>query len=96
MGFFGNLFDFNNDGKLDALEKTADFMTFHKVMSDGDKESDNSTYLSSASTDDEEVGKLQSALDDAGIDEIDFEFMDDDEKREALEDVGLDHWDYDL
>lgn len=32
----------------------------------------------------------------AGIDPYDFDLMDEDEKREALEDAGLDPDDYDL
>ena len=31
-----------------------------------------------------------------GIDSIEFEFMDEDERREALEDAGLDPDDYDF
>lgn len=27
-GFFGNMFDFNHDGKLDGFERTADFAMF--------------------------------------------------------------------
>ena len=46
-GFFGGLFDVNHDGKLDAFERTMDF-------------------------------------------------MDEDERREVLEDAGLDPDDYDF
>ena len=28
MGIFGDLFDFNNDGKIDAFEKAAEFGAF--------------------------------------------------------------------
>jgi hypothetical protein len=31
-GFFGNAFDFNNDGRLDALEQAADFGMFVQAM----------------------------------------------------------------
>lgn len=33
-GFFGNLFDFNHDGKLDSFERTADFVAFTSMMED--------------------------------------------------------------
>ena len=32
MGLFGNLFDFNNDGKLDTIEKAADFVAFMQMI----------------------------------------------------------------
>ena len=38
----------------------------------------------------------KSELEDAGLDEIDLEFMDEDERREAIEDAGLDPDDYDF
>lgn len=33
-GFFGGLFDFNGDGKLDTFEKAADFGMFVKMKED--------------------------------------------------------------
>ena len=38
-GFFGGLFDFNGDGKLDTFEKTADFSAFINLV-ESDKKSD--------------------------------------------------------
>ena len=38
-GFFGGLFDFNGDGKLDTLEKSADFATFMNLV-ESDKKND--------------------------------------------------------
>ena len=32
MGIFGNLFDFNNDGKLDVFEKAAEFSAFMQMI----------------------------------------------------------------
>lgn len=32
MGIFGDLFDFNNDGKLDAFEKAAEFGAFMQMV----------------------------------------------------------------
>ena len=39
-GLFGDMFDFNHDGKLDSFECGAEFMFFNDVvMKDTDKES---------------------------------------------------------
>ena len=32
MGLFGDLFDFNNDGKLDTFEKAAEFGAFMQMI----------------------------------------------------------------
>lgn len=32
MGIFGNLFDFNGDGKMDTLEKAAEFSFFMTAL----------------------------------------------------------------
>ena len=34
-GIFGSLFDFNGDGKLDALERGMEFMAFQQIMGGG-------------------------------------------------------------
>lgn len=31
-GLFDDLFDFNNDGKLDTFERTAEFMAYNNIM----------------------------------------------------------------
>ena len=42
MGIFGELFDFNNDGKLDAFEKAAEFGAFMQMIeSEEQDEEDN-------------------------------------------------------
>ena len=33
-GFFGDMFDFNQDGKLDGFERVADFAMFTSLMED--------------------------------------------------------------
>ena len=41
MGIFGDLFDFNNDGKLDAFEKAAEFgMLMQMIESEEQDEED--------------------------------------------------------
>lgn len=32
FGIFGNMFDFNRDGKMDAFEKAAEFGFLHEVV----------------------------------------------------------------
>ena len=32
MGIFGNLFDFNGDGKMDTFEKAAEFSAFMQMI----------------------------------------------------------------
>ena len=75
-GFFGGLFDFNNDGKLDTFEQAADFGMFMHMMDESEKQ--------------EKADEIFTA----GLDLDDLEFMDDDERREALEDAGLDPDDF--
>ncbi len=70
-GFFGDLFDFNNDGKLDMFEQAADFAAFQQMIKQAD-------------------------LEESGLASNELEFMSDDERREALEDAGLDPDDYDF
>lgn len=74
MGLFGDLLDFNNDGKLDSFEKAGDFGAFMQMI-----DSEKNDELTSAGIDPQE-------LSDMGY----FE------RREALEDAGLDPDDYDL
>lgn len=83
-GFFGGLFDFNNDGKLDSFERTMDFMAFDKMVN-------GSECLS-----DDEDEDLVDEIESAGLDYDELSFMDEDERREALEDAGLDPDDYDF
>ena len=79
-GFFGNLFDFNRDGKLDATEQAMDFAAFATMIDEANK------------TEDEHETELEMV----GLDATDLEFMDEDERRETLEDAGLDLDDFDF
>lgn len=83
-GFFGGLFDFNNDGKLDSFERTMDFMAFDKMVN------------ASEGLSDDEDEDIVEEIESAGLDYDELEFMDEDERREALEDAGLDPDDYDF
>jgi len=39
-GFFGGLFDFDGDGKLNAFEKAADLGAFVQMMEEAEEESE--------------------------------------------------------
>lgn len=80
-GFFGDLFDLNHDGKMDSMERTIDFMAFTEMSRADNCEESESDY------DDIEL---------AGLDYDELSLMDEDERRDALEDAGLDPDDYDF
>ena len=42
-GFFGKLFDFDGDGKMNAFEMAADFALFNEIMKE-DKSSDSDDF----------------------------------------------------
>ncbi len=81
-GLFGRMFDLNRDGKLDAWERAMeyDFMTSLNDEDDACKDED------------EELTELELA----GIDPIELEYMDAEERREVLEEAGLDPDDFDF
>ena len=79
-GFFGKIFDFDGDGKLDSMERAMGFMAFNEMT----KEEDDSY--------EEEDDELEMA----GLDYDELSFLDEDERREALENAGLDPDDYDF
>ena len=72
MGLFGNLFDFNGDGKLDSFEKAAEFGAFMQMVDAVKKDE-----LIAAGLDPQELSDMGYA-----------------ERREALENAGLDPDDY--
>ena len=37
-GFFGSMFDFNGDGKLDSFERAADFAAFVNLTSENEEQ----------------------------------------------------------
>jgi len=80
-GMFGGLFDLDRDGELNAGE----FALMQEVVF-GDLNKSSNDY-----DEDDETDELEEDLD---YDEL--EDMDEDERREALEDAGLDPDDYDF
>ena len=81
-GFFGGLFDFNHDGKLDPMERTMDFMAFEEMTRQSEAHDDDNDMIDEIET--------------AGLDYDELSFMDEDERNEASEDAGLDPDDYDF
>lgn len=74
---FGEMFDFNNDGKVDAIERAVEIDIVSELI---------------ATTEDE----LETELELSGLDLDELEYMDADERREVLEEAGLDPDDYDV
>ncbi|MBR6502813.1 MAG: hypothetical protein IKT42_05165 [Clostridia bacterium] len=73
MSIFGNLFDFNRDGKLDALEQGAE-LGFIMQMMDAQKQND----LTSAGLNPQDLESMgyserREALLNAGLDPDDYE-----------------------
>lgn len=77
MGIFDELFDFNQDGKLDEFERATRNEILSSLQEDSDEEEDDE-------------------LDSVGLGRDELEWMDEDERREALEDAGLDPDDFDF
>lgn len=78
---FDRTFDFDDNGELNAFERS-EALDF---------------YTSSNSVDeDDEEEDMELELEIAGLDRWELENMDEDERREALEDAGLDPDDFDF
>ena len=76
-GIFGSLFDFNGDGKLDALEQGMEFMAFQQIM--GGCSDDEMDTLEAAGLSYEELllmdeDERREVLEAAGLDPDDFYF----------------------
>jgi hypothetical protein len=92
-GFFGNLFDFNRDGKLDSFERAADFAAFASLVSENDDTEEETSEI----TDKKAI--FEDFSDDVLEDDLDYgelSYMDEDERTEFLEDAGLDPDDFDF
>ena len=73
MGIFGNLFDFNGDGNLDAFEKAAEFGLFMQMM-----DAEKNDRLTSAGLDPQDLSAMgyaerRKALENAGLDPDEFD-----------------------
>ena len=87
---FDRMFDWNDDGKLDSFEQANQF-EFEQRMLEEDSVDDDEDDDEDEDDDDDDLD-----LDLAGLDRFDLEMMDEEERREALEDAGLDPGDYDF
>ena len=96
-GFFGNLFDFNRDGKLDSFERAADFAAFASLVSENDDNDDNEEETSKIADKKATFGDFSD--DDFLEDDLDYDelsYMGEDERTEFFEDAGLDPDDFDF
>ena len=81
MFVFDKMFDFNRDGRLNAFERDAQFQFIDEKRGKSDLFGD-----------DNETDVFA----EAGLDYDDLEFMDPEERREVLEDAGLDPDEFDF
>ena len=79
---FDDLFDMNNDGKLDSFEETAAFAMMASLMDEAESNDE--------SNDDRDV------FGEAGLDYDELEMMDPEEREDVLEAAGLDPFDFDF
>ena len=73
MGLFGNIFDFNRDGKLDSFEKATEFGAFMQII-----HSEKNDELTSAGLDMNELELMDEAerrevIESSGLDPDDYE-----------------------
>ena len=95
MGFFDrDLFDFNGDGKIDAFEAEVELQMMASSRQEAIALTGDDTFYT-GSDDLEEDDELVEELEMAGLDLDELADMDENERREALEDAGLDPDDYD-
>lgn len=78
-GLFGDLFDFNHDGKLDSFEKAAEFATFAPIMNEAEDEEEMKSELEAAGLDAMELDFMDAVerrdvLEVAGLDPDEFDF----------------------
>ena len=76
-GLFGNMFDLNHDGKLDAFERATEFDFLNNIMEDSEEEEHDELY--EAGIDPEELEYMsgderREVLEDAGLDPDDYDF----------------------
>ena len=86
-GFFGGLFDLNNDGKLNSFERAMDLYAFNEMANHTNPRSG---IISSY------YGGSDEELEAAGLDRELLELLNDEERDEVLLDAGLDPNDYDF
>ena len=76
-GIFGDMFDFNRDGKLDAFERASEFAFIHNVMEN--EEQSKKDELENAGLDVNDLEYMdddarREAIENAGLDPDDYDF----------------------
>lgn len=92
-GLFGSMFDFNRDGEMSIFERAAEFAFVSDLMKEEAKAAEAAGELEEYS--DEYEGKVLE-LEMEGLDIDELKFMDEFERRETIENAGLDPDDYDF
>lgn len=99
-GILGGLFDFNNDGKMSAFERASELGFLHHMITEEEKAAQRggdtygAPFGSTFADDEEDTDMLSLDLMAAGLDEIELSLMDEDDRRSAIEDAGLDPDDF--
>ena len=93
-GIFGGLFDFNKDGKMSAFERASEIGFLHHMMESEKAEGKATDTGFGFSDDDDDEAEKSLELIAAGLDEVELSLMDEDDRRIALEDAGLDPDDF--
>ena len=75
MSIFGDLFDLNHDGEMDAFEKAAEFGFLMDMMDAQKNDELTSAGLNPADLEDMGYFERREALEDAGLDPDDYEFQ---------------------
>ena len=89
---FDDLFDFNHDGNMDRIETAAELAYMDEIGMLINKSEDK--FLSN---DEEDLfADEMDELEIAGLDIMELAMMDSDERKEAIEDAGLNPDDYDF
>ena len=92
-GLFGSMFDFNRDGHMSAFERAAEFAFLNDLMKEENVDSNSNDEIEE---DIEACENRLSELEMEGLDIDELEFMDEYDRREAIENAGLDPDDYDF
>ena len=98
FGAWDKVFDLNGDGKLDAAELAAESsFLYHRKKK---QEIDRNSFIMQSASEEPEIDFAAEERDfleqETGYDYESLELMDEWERREVLEDAGLDADDYDF
>lgn len=74
MVIFGNLFDFNGDGKLDTFEKAAEFGAFMQMIDSAKKDELIAAGLDPAELESMDDFERREAIKNAGLNPDDYDF----------------------